>query len=199
MPKALNSAKSHTKLHVWKDLCLVIAVQACLVLAEARKLNTERSDVLTIPFFTFQKGANRRARHGRSEDQGAYHQAKEILRKAMKKNYKSILHRFQTPESYRNSQTNIKWTDDFCEHLDELAGEDATWWERTRQEKCKRKQLMLDTNSLDAILQSDSATGNSSSNMMTFSQVTPQQVHRSAYIKHEKTCSVTCRSRVRQE
>ena len=36
--------------------------------AESRRLNKERYDVSTIPFFTVYKGANWRARHGRSED-----------------------------------------------------------------------------------------------------------------------------------
>ena len=42
----------------------------CLIPSEeAKRLNKERHDVLTISFFTINKGANLGARHGRSEDQ----------------------------------------------------------------------------------------------------------------------------------
>ena len=68
---------------------------------QARRLNKERYDVLTT-----RKRANRGARHVLSEDQRAYHQAKDPLRKGIKKKYKSILHRFQAEESCRNSQSN---------------------------------------------------------------------------------------------
>ena len=63
-------------------------------------------------------GAHRGARQGRSEDQKPFHQAREAFEKAKKKRYESILDRFQNQESYRDSQTDIRWTEDFCKHLD---------------------------------------------------------------------------------
>ena len=57
----------------------------------------------------------------------------------MKKDYKSMLHRFQTQESCHNSQIHKGWSEEFCKHLDELAGEDrsyvATCWETAQYEK----------------------------------------------------------------
>ena len=65
----------------------------CLVPEEARRLNKKRYDVLRIGFFTVKK-LEQSGELGMVEDQRIYHQAKEALRKAMKKGDKSILHRF---------------------------------------------------------------------------------------------------------
>ena len=80
----------------------------CLIPSEeARTLKKERYDVLTIRLFPNENGANREARHGRSEDQKADHQAPETSNNSKKKSYKSILDRFEKQESYRTSQINI--------------------------------------------------------------------------------------------
>ena len=53
---------------------------------ETRRLNKERYDVLTIPFFyIFLKGASRGARQGRSEDQIVFKQAREAIKKGKEK------------------------------------------------------------------------------------------------------------------
>ena len=50
-----------------------------------------------------------------------------MLEKAHKKGFKTILQRFQTCEIYRNSQTDIGWTEEFCKHFDELAQENHSY------------------------------------------------------------------------
>ena len=64
----------------------------------ARRLNKESYEVLTVTFCTTKKGADSGARHGKSEDQRAYHQAKDCLRKAKREGYSSVLHRFRKSE-----------------------------------------------------------------------------------------------------
>ena len=79
-----------------------------LVLAEeARRLNKERCDVLPITFFTFIKGANRRARHGRSEELKAYVQAREADKQATKNKYLSIWQDFK----YGENAVRSSWVD----------------------------------------------------------------------------------------
>ena len=55
-----------------------------------RKLNRER-----FPNFVIKKSGSHGARHGKSEKQREYHQAKQCLRKARKIKFDSILQRFQ--------------------------------------------------------------------------------------------------------
>ena len=117
----------------------------CLVSTDAtRKLNGERFDALTIPHFTIRKGG---ARHGRSEEPRAYYQASQCVKKAHKEGFESTLHPFQTCEIYRSSQMNIGCTEEFCKHLDELAGEDHSYaaarQERERYEKVWKRSLNI--------------------------------------------------------
>ena len=139
---------------------------------------------------------------------------KHLWERRCRRMTKSILHRFQTQESYRNSKTHIRWTEEFCKHLDELAGDDHSYvatrceerdtrkhgrWIWTAKEtlqlqfsheptitkhwqdyvKWKRKHLRQGTTlipSFDPIFKSDSAKGNSSSQVMNLPQVTSEQV-----------------------
>ena len=71
-------------------------------------------------------GANQGARHGGSEHQRAYYQAKHSGKKGAQEKFQSIFPRVQTCEIYRSSQTNIGWTEEFCQHTNELAKEDHT-------------------------------------------------------------------------
>ena len=72
----------------------------CLVPTEfTRKLNRKRFDALIIPHFSIEKGGSHGARHGKSEAQREYHQAKDCLGKAKKKKVDSILQRFQQSET----------------------------------------------------------------------------------------------------
>ena len=70
------------------------------------------------------------ARHGNTE--------RRIIHHAKKKEYESMLDRFLIRVSYRQSQIDIKWTEEHCARLDEIAAEDhsyiATAAERTRRE-----------------------------------------------------------------
>ena len=74
------------------------------------------------------------ARHGKTEAQREYKQAKDFLRKAIKNKYCSILQRFQQSEMY--SQQAIGWDEETCRRLDSIVREDdsyiATWNERRR-------------------------------------------------------------------
>ena len=97
----------------------------CLTLSTvATRLNNERYDVLTIPN---KKGANRRARYGRSEDQTAYRRAREIFKEAKKKGSESILDRLQNRESYGNAQVCVGWTEDFRKRVDAIAAGDHSY------------------------------------------------------------------------
>ena len=66
------------------------------------------------------KGGSHGARHGKSEAQREHHQAKLCLRKALKKQFDSILLRFQQCEACRNSQMSLGWDEDFSNVLTEL-------------------------------------------------------------------------------
>ena len=91
-------------------------------------------DALTIPNFVIKKGTRRGARHGKTEAQGEYRQAKDCVRKALKNNHDSILQRFQQIETNKESQQAIGRDEDTCRCLDKIAREDhsyiATWVER---------------------------------------------------------------------
>ena len=127
-------------LKFWTEGILYCDCGTCLVPAElTRKLSGESFDALTVPSFVIDKGGGRGARHGKSEAQREYHQAKVCLRKAHKKGFTTTLQRFQGCETYRNSQLHVWWDEDFCKHLDEIAQEDhsyvAVWQARQRYEK----------------------------------------------------------------
>ena len=47
-----------------------------------------------------------------------------VLSSKSKKGFETILQRFQGCETYRSSQLNIGWTEEFCKHLDEIAREE---------------------------------------------------------------------------
>ena len=102
------------------------------LMEEARILNKEMYDFLTILFYSHK---------GSKQDQKIRkHTIKpKKLWKRRKKTIFSNLNRLENPLSYRNSQTHIEWTEDFCKHLDALASEDhsyvAAWYERARFEK----------------------------------------------------------------
>ena len=94
----------------------------CLILTEhTRRLTKEKFDAMYMPYFVIKKGSFRGARHGMTDDQREYHQARTCLRKALCKNYNSILERFQKHDTYLESQLAVGWTEDTCRHLDQIA------------------------------------------------------------------------------
>ena len=113
-----------------------------LQMQHAKKKQREIRRIDNHPLHDQERGRSRGARHGRSEDQRAYHQAEDSSKKAHKKGFESILHHFQMCEVHLSSQTNIKWTEELCKHLEEWAREDhsyvATWQERQRYEKVRK-------------------------------------------------------------
>ena len=62
------------------------------------------------------RGSYRGARHGKTDDQRGYHQAKVSLRKGKNNNVKSILERFPKQDTHRDG-----WTEDTCRQLDQTA------------------------------------------------------------------------------
>ena len=92
-----------------------------LVASDAtRRLNGERFEVLTLRHFTTKKGGNGGARHGRSEEQRAYYEAKDCFKKARKRGFESILPRFQACEINRSSQLVSDGLEEFCRRSDDL-------------------------------------------------------------------------------
>ena len=88
-----------------------------------------------------------RARHGRSEEQRGYYQAKTCFKKTRKKRFESILHRFQTCDICRSSQTNIEWTERFCKHLAALAKEDHSYVASRQEQERYEKVWSISLNS----------------------------------------------------
>ena len=83
-------------------------------------------------------GPSHGRRHGNTERQRIYHQARDSSQKAEKKSYKSLQDRFLRCPIYRQSHLNIGWTEEHCARLDETAAKDrsyiATAAERARRE-----------------------------------------------------------------
>ena len=97
----------------------------CLIPSEqVRQLNNEQFDVLTIPFFTIEKGTYRGYRCDRSDERKSYQQAKVASWKAKTKGFSSIHDRFLQQESYRNSEMEIAWTEETGLLINTLASED---------------------------------------------------------------------------
>ena len=83
------------------------------------------------------------ARHGKTEAQREYRQAKDCLRKAIKNNNDSILQRFQQSETDNNSRQATGFDEDTCRRLGKIARKDhsciATWEERQRYVNTRKK------------------------------------------------------------
>ena len=58
---------------------------------------------------------------------GSAIQARDCLRKATKKNFDSILQRFQQSETYRKPRRRKVWDEELCERLDRVAREDHSY------------------------------------------------------------------------
>ena len=86
-------------------------------------------------FCSQKKGTHNGARHGKTEAQREYRQAKDCLINATKSGYSSILLRFQ---QHGESQQAIGWDEDICKRHDMIASGDhsyiAAWYERQRYE-----------------------------------------------------------------
>ena len=69
-------------------------------------------DVTSIPGHVIEKNSSRGAKHGPSERQRMYYQAKQMLKKARQKkhgNHPTILSRWYASESYRDSLSETVW------------------------------------------------------------------------------------------
>ena len=72
------------------------------------------NDVASIPGYVIKKKSSRGAKHGPSERQRMYYQAKQMLEKARQKkhgNHPTILSRWYASETYRTSLSPIGWTE----------------------------------------------------------------------------------------
>ena len=70
------------------------------------------NDVTSIPGYFIKKNSSRGAKHGPSERQRIYYQAKQMLKKARQKKHGShptILARWYASETYRTSLSPIEW------------------------------------------------------------------------------------------
>ena len=82
------------------------------------------------------------ARHGCSDEQRAYFQAREAKKKATKW---TIMARLQGCKTYRESTEAHGWTEEFLKHLDALPAEDhsyvATLADQARYENLRTRSL----------------------------------------------------------
>ena len=65
--------------------------------------------------FVIKKGPLHGALHGNTEAQREYFQALQCSKKAQKKNYDTILRRFQQSETHRIPLAAIGWNEELCE------------------------------------------------------------------------------------
>ena len=83
-------------------------------------------DVTSIPKYVIEKNSNRGAKHGPSERQRMYYQAKQMLKKARQGKHgrhPTIFSRWYAIESYRNSLSDIGWREHHILLYDRIAVE----------------------------------------------------------------------------
>ena len=111
-------------------------------LARTKQLDKENYDTLPIPAYVTEKNLKHGAKHGASERQRMYHEAKEILQAARQPKHgghQSILERWHKDYDYRKSMSELGWTEEHVIQYDQLSLEDhfyiATPKERAPNEK----------------------------------------------------------------
>ena len=81
-------------------------------------------DVTSIPGYVIKKNSSRGAKHGPSERETMFYQSKQMLRKARQQkpgSHPTILSRWYTDESYRNSLSGIGWKEKHIMLYDRIA------------------------------------------------------------------------------
>ena len=76
---------------------------------------------MSVLFLTVREDDTRGAKHGQSRWQYDHWKAKDATKGARKRKYRSILHRWQEEEAYRESQTARGWTEEHCIYLQLVA------------------------------------------------------------------------------
>ena len=102
------------------------------------RMTKEKFDLLSIPYFSIKKGASRGARHGKSEEQCAYHQAVQCLRKVKKNHFGSVLERVQTSRLLSRIANADTWTNSYW-----MEDKSCTATRRERQRYEKNWKLMI--------------------------------------------------------
>ena len=90
------------------------------------ELDQNNRGVTSIPGYVLKKNSSRGAKHGPSERQRMYYQAKQMLMKARQQKhgrYPTILSRWFASESYRNSLSDIGWREKHIMLYDRIAVE----------------------------------------------------------------------------
>ena len=145
--------------HCVKNLMegIICRLQHLPYFSEAGRLNRERYDVLTTPFFTEKKEQTRELVTVTQNIKNHLINQGSFERKA-KKGYESILDRFQNRESHRNSQNHMGWREDFCKHLNALATEDRPYIATFVRKSAIRKRWAMSVNSKRNTISSNSIT-----------------------------------------
>ena len=102
-------------------------------------------DVTSIPGYAIKKNSSHGAKHGHSERQRVYYQAKQMLKKARQKKHRrhpTILSRLYASESYRNSLYAIGWREKHIMLYDRIALE-KHFYVATRPERIQNPKRWI--------------------------------------------------------
>ena len=117
-----------------------------------RKFNKLRLDALSIPHYVIKKGRCRGARHGKTEEHKEYQKAWNVWKRCCKRvdsqgeHFKGIHDRFLRDQVYRESQLAIRWNEQKCIEMDELAKQYHTYHLSTEEFKRDQGQWYLTLN-----------------------------------------------------
>ena len=124
---------SHCLLY-WNQGIVYCICGQFLVDSESRKtFHKFRLDARSIPNYVIKKGRSHGARHGKTEEQKEYHIAWNAWKRCCKKvdsqggHFTGIHDRLLRHPVYRQSKLAIRWTEQMCKEMDELAKEDHTY------------------------------------------------------------------------
>ena len=138
---------SHCLLY-WNQGIVYCTCGQFLVESESRrKFSKLRLDALSIPHYVIKKGRCHGARHGKTEEQKEYQKAWNAWKRCCKgvdsqgEHFKGIHDRFLRDQVYRESQLAIRWTEQKCMEMDELAKQNHTYHLST--EEFKRDQRTM--------------------------------------------------------
>ena len=143
---------SHCLLY-WNQGIVYCTCGQCLIDSESRNnFNKLRLGALSIPNYVIKKGLKHGARHGKTEEQTAYHMAWNAWKRCSKKvdsqgeHFTGIYDRFLRDPVYRESQLAIGWTEQKCKEMNGFAQEDRTYHLSTEEFKRYQGQWYLTLN-----------------------------------------------------
>ena len=106
------------------------------------ELEQNNHDVTSIPGYFIKKNSSHGAKHGHSELQRVYYQAKQMLKKARQKKHPTILSQWHASESYRNSLYAIGWREKHIMLYDRIALE-KHFYVATRPERIQNPKRWI--------------------------------------------------------